>query len=226
MDGTLLAAAASAGLLGSLHCAAMCGPLAIAGCGAAGGGGTPKARSVLGYFGGRLLGYVAAGALVGQLGRHALCVLPMSTIQTIAVVLVAGFALWRAWGLFRPAAAPREPLVELRAGRPRASAWSGFVAGLIPRRGLALGLATAILPCGMLVAAWTLAAGSGGSIEGATVMAVFAAASLPGLVVPIAARRIAEGALRRLPRRAVGAAWCVLALWLAVRPLLSAVHQH
>jgi sulfite exporter TauE/SafE len=78
----------------------------------------------------------------------------------------------------------------------------------------------------MLVAAWTLAAGAGGSLPGAAVMAVFAIASLPGLVVPIAARRIAETALRRLPRRALGAAWCVLAVWLVVRPLLSAVHQH
>jgi hypothetical protein len=51
-------------------------------------------------------------------------------------------------------------------------------------------------------------------------MAVFSLATLPGLVAPLAGKRLLASALGRLPARAVGLAWCALAAWIAARPLL------
>jgi uncharacterized protein len=209
----LLAAAAVTGLLGSLHCAAMCGPLALGGCVA---GGRLQPRSTLGYFGGRLVSYACVGALLGHMGRHALCILPMSTVQAIALGAVALGAALRGIRLLRPAGAR-----PVRLGRSRPSS----VAALWPRRGLAMGIATGLLPCGLLLSAWLLAAGAAGALAGAAVMALFALVTAPGLVVTLVGRRLAQSMLARLPSWAHGAAWCALAAWIALRPLLVALHH-
>jgi len=53
-------------------------------------------------------------------------------------------------------------------------------------------------------------------------MAVFSLATLPGLLVPLAGRSLLQRVVDRLPRSAFGLAWCALAAWIAVRPLLVA----
>lgn len=192
------------GLVGSLHCAAMCGPLALAG---------PPA----GYLAGRFLSYMSIGALLGAIGEHALCRLPMQHVQLASVVLVAAFAIWRAVAsLRRPRAAP----VQLGKRRPPLL---GRILSRLPRRGIALGLATGILPCGMLLPAWTLAMGSGGAAPGALVMAAFAVGTLPGLLGPLVARRLVR---IRIPPALQAASWSALALWVLARPFLAAVHAH
>src|SRR5262249_4987718 len=190
-----LATAAAAGLAGSLHCAAMCGPLAAA------------ARGRARYQVGRLASYGAAGAIMGALGEHALCALPVGTVQTVTLLLVAAFAIAR--GVSPMVAAGAARLVPLR----RPGVWTRLVRRL-PRGGLGLGAATGFLPCGMLVPAWILAAGSGGTGEGALTMAAFWAGTLPGLLVPA----LAGAGLRRLGVRVAPAvqavAWGLLAVWL------------
>jgi sulfite exporter TauE/SafE len=207
----LLVAAASAGLVGSLHCAAMCGPLAIAGC--------QGRRAAVGYFAGRLVSYATIGALLGHVGSHALCFLPMRTVQSVTLVLAAGFAAWRAWVHWRGRRGGPDPGL-VRLGRPPRRS---LLAAVLPVRGLGLGLATGFLPCGMLLPAWTLAMGSGSAGGGAAVMAMFSVATLPGLIVPLLGRALLR---RPLPPAACAAAWATLALWLALRPLFDAVHQH
>ena len=219
---TALAAALATGVVGSVHCAAMCGPLAVAGCTRA----NRIARAdAAGYFAGRFVSYALAGAVLGQLGAHALCRLPVGAAQAVATVAVALAAAWRGVVLLRqrrPRAAPRLP----PAPRPAAARADAWLLSLFPRRGLGLGLATGVLPCGMLLTGWTLAASSGSGPGGALVMATFSLATLPGLLAPLAGRRIVQRALDRLPAAAYGAAWLVLAAWLAARPLLSTVHHH
>jgi sulfite exporter TauE/SafE len=211
----VLTAALAAGLLGSLHCTVMCGPVAVAGCRR---DGRTSARAIAGYLGGRFASYAAFGAAFGLLGEHALCVLPLGTVQAIALSLLAAFALHRGVRLLVPA---RPRPVAIR--RPTAFArLSARVAAVWPRRGLALGLATGFLPCGMLLPAWALAAGSGSAPAGALTMIAFAAATAPALVLPLAGGKL----LRRVPARAQGAAWCALAIWVALRPLLMAAHHH
>jgi sulfite exporter TauE/SafE len=221
VDGAVFTALA-AGALGSAHCAAMCGPLAVAGCSRGRGVAT---RDAAGYFGGRLVAYATVGAVLGHLGRHALCILPMAALETVAIAAVAIAAAYRGVWLLRPPSPPK--LVPLR-GKPRGL--FALLADLWPRRGIGLGLATAVMPCSLLVPAWALAAGTASAASGALVMAAFSVATLPGLLVPLAGRQLLQRATTGLPRaahgqrssaeRLGGLAWCVLAAWIAVRPLL------
>ncbi|MEP7123083.1 MAG: sulfite exporter TauE/SafE family protein [Byssovorax sp.] len=220
--------ALATGVLGSAHCAAMCGPLAVAGCSA---GDTLSPRRVAGYFVGRAVAYTTVGAVLGHLGRHALCVLPMAALEGVAVALVAGAAAYRGITLLRRKA--RTPaLVQLHGQRrgasgARATTIVGLVAQLLPRRGLGLGLATGVLPCGLLLPAWALAAGTASAPAGAAVMALFSLATLPGLLVPLAGRRLLQRMTARLPASTYGVAWCALSLWILARPLLRATgHCH
>jgi sulfite exporter TauE/SafE len=210
----VIVTAAATGLVGTLHCATMCGPLAVAG--AAGGRGPA-------YLGGRFLSYAAVGAIFGIIGEHAMCVLPVDQAQLVAVGMVALFAAWRAFRALRP---PRPAGARPVAVGKRRVPLLTRVLSRLPRNGLGLGLATGILPCGMLIPAWTLAMGAGSAAGGAAVMLAFAAGSLPGLLVPILAGGLARRWVARISPRVQAAAWGLLAVAVAVRPLLGAVHHH
>jgi hypothetical protein len=209
----LLVAAFTTGLAGSVHCAAMCGPLA---CAAAG---QRPLRSGAIYALGRLLGYAAVGAIFGLVGQHTLCKLPLDRIASWLGWGLAGVAILMAYRRLRPAK-------PIQLGRRRVPLAARLFA-ILPRRPIAFGLATALLPCGMLLPAWGLAALADSAAGGALVMAVFSLASLPGLLVPLA--------LAPLGRRLAGARpwvlsamWLGLAVWLVVRqlPVFAAVHHH
>ncbi len=212
------------GLLGSIHCAAMCAPLVVAGCTR---DGRVDRGEALGYFGGRILSYAAIGALLGHLGQHALCILPVGTVQAIAVGVVAVAAAARGIALLRRPArdVAGEPIVKLGT-KPRGPSLVASIASYLPRRGAPLGVATGIMPCGMLLPAWALAAGTAAAPSGALVMAAFAIATAPGLLLPLAGRRLLARAAARLPAAAQAAAWGLLALYVALRPLLATAHHH
>jgi len=217
-----LAAAAAAGFLGSLHCAAMCGPLAVA---AAAPGGHVDVSATGSYLAGRFASYAAVGALMGLIGAHALCILPTTWATWLAAVLVAGLAGWRGVSLLVRGRGRAAATVPLRVRPPRRTFTARLLA-LVPRRAGALGLVTGVLPCGMLLPAWALAAASARPELGALVMIVFAAASTPGLLLPLLGRRALARFAARLPASAPGIAWCMLAAWIALRPFLGSVHHH
>jgi len=212
--------ALAAGLAASVHCAAMCGPLVVAGCTR---GAALDRGATAGYFGARVLGYAAVGAVMGHLGQSALAVLPVSVVQSVALGVVAAGAAIRGIGMLRR---PRtSPLVALRRApaRPlsRGSAVAAAVAALLPRRGAPLGALTALLPCGMLVSAWLLAASTARPLSGSMVMLLFALASSVGLLGPLLARQLAARALAHMPRWVFGVAWCALAVFVALRPMIA-----
>ncbi len=214
--------ALATGALGSVHCAAMCGPLAVAGCGGKDG---LSARRTTGYLVGRTFAYGTVGAVLGHLGHHALCILPMAVLEGIAITAVAGAAAYRGFTLLRPKKVHAARLIQL--GARRSSSILGLVAELLPRRGLGLGLATGIMPCGLLLPAWALAAGTATATSGALVMTIFSFATLPGLLVPLVGRRVFQQQIARLPGHVYGLGWLALALWIAARPLLRATgHCH
>ena len=202
----LLLVALGTGLVGTIHCAAMCGPLVAA------------SRGGVSYFAGRLLSYATVGAIMGAIGQHALCLLPVERVQHVAVGLVAAFAAWKAVSALRRPRPPR----PLPLGRRRPSLLARVFAH-VPRRGFGLGLATGILPCGMLVPAWTLAMSSGDALSGAAIMAAFFTGSAPGLLAPLVAGRWLA---TRVPRAVQAGAWTALALWTLARPLLAVIHHH
>jgi len=209
-------AALALGLLGSFHCALMCGPLLAAGCAREG----RRGRALLGYLGGRLASYAFAGAIFGALGARAAHRFSASSIQTVALLAFAALALLKGFKLLFADRA-RPPLVAIRRSAP--SPGLRLLASLVPRRALPLGLLTGALPCGLLAGAWILAASTGDPLGGAMLMLAFSIATAPGL---LASLLLALPALRRRWSPSwQGALWCALALFVGLRPLLDhAVH--
>ncbi|RME48814.1 MAG: sulfite exporter TauE/SafE family protein, partial [Deltaproteobacteria bacterium] len=170
----------------------------------------------VGYLLSRAFGYLFMGAVMGHLGMGAMRLLPIPAIRGLALLLVGGGALWKGLSLLVPA-------FFHRIGRPARlrGLEVGWFLDRLPKRGIGLGLVTAILPCGMLMAAWMLAIATGDPLRGALVMLLFATASLPGLLLPLLLRRWIAW---NFSPRAQGVAWCLLALWLMMRPFLGMFH--
>jgi sulfite exporter TauE/SafE len=168
MSATLAATALVMGLAGGPHCTAMCGA-ACAGVASAGGRRKGTAWS---FQAGRLAGYATAGALaaaavesLGWLTTQTQALRPVWTLFHVAVL---------AWGLMLLALA-RQPMWVSDAGR---AAWSRLrpVAGT--RSGaFAAGALWAFMPCGLLYSALLVASLSGGPLDGALAMALFAIGS-------------------------------------------------
>jgi hypothetical protein len=213
----LLGAALVAGLVGSLHCAAMCGPLAIGGCTA---DGRIRPRLAAGYFAGRLVSYALMGALLGSLGGRFAHAAAFVRLQQVALAAVAVGFLWRGVAMLPP---PRDLVALGKRRRPPVWQW---VAPALPRAGLGLGLATGLLPCGMLMAGWMFAAVTASPLGGAALMAAYSIATAPGVAGALLGRRVLQRWLARTPRRVAGIGWVALAAWLALWPLLTSSHHH
>ena len=209
VDGSAtLAALFLAGLLTSLHCAGMCGALLVAA--------TASPLSVSGrrwlppalYNLARIAGYSAVGAAAGSIGR----ILPAGPAFRGGVQVVAGAAmLLLALNLLGVVRLPRIPRGFCKSpSLPPRSAGAG--------RAAALGLATALMPCGPLQAMQLWALGSGSAARGALGMACFGLGTAPLLFVFGAAAAVF--ARRRAILASVAAAiMAVLALGMVARGL-------
>ena len=157
------------GLVGGPHCLAMCG----AACGGViRGVGAKPVRGMWTFQGGRLLGYSLAGAAAGLavqsfawLSSHTAALRPAWTLFHLAVL---------AWGLMLMAQARQPQWVE-SAGR---SVWQK-IRPLAQRPGglVVTGALWTFMPCGLLYSALLVASLSGGALEGALSMALFAIGS-------------------------------------------------
>lgn len=165
------AAAFVAGLVTSLHCAGMCGPLACMMAPAKDDSADPFMVASA-YHGARLAGYTMLGAVAGGLGR-----LPFSLSGTTATgilpwVMVAFFLIV---GLRLEKRLPRLPLLtrlqwKLQAalrGRSRL------------RVAAAMGAATPLLPCGPLYFLIAMSAFAGSAVRGAEFMLAFGLGTAP-----------------------------------------------
>lgn len=144
-------AAFAAGLATSLHCAAMCGPLACA----------VRAEPVR-YHASRFVAYVLAGLLAGALGQGTLGLLhstPLRLAPWAMVVVLLGLAL----GLEKRLPAPKWLTRLLLRARLRHS----------------LGFLTPLLPCGPLWLMLGVAAVSASAVRGALLLGCFVAGTIP-----------------------------------------------
>lgn len=171
-----------ASVLGSLHCAAMCGAIATVVGTAHGEGG--RWRRLLAYHGGRGLAYVGLGAIAGTAGagidRAALATSGAHDVARIAMgatllifALRPLFARWRA----------RSGTVPLRRGPARTAGW--LARALANRRGpgcASVGLLTGAMPCGWLWSFALAAAATASPGTGALVMLAFWLGTLPSLL--------------------------------------------
>ena len=160
-----------AGLVTSLHCAGMCGPLACALMPATRDDADPQVVSTA-YHLTRLLSYAVLGALAGGVGRLPLWLLGESVVRLLPWLLVLFFvavALRLDQRLPRPLALARAHgwlSTHLR-GRSRVAAAAG------------IGLATPLLPCGPLYFLLSLALLSGSALRGAEILLAFGLGTVP-----------------------------------------------
>jgi sulfite exporter TauE/SafE len=165
------AAAFVAGLVTSLHCAGMCGPLACALMPARGERSEPQLVSTV-YHLTRLASYATLGALAGGLGRAPLTWVSQSALRWLPWVLVLIFvALGLRWDRHLPKiAALGRCTWKLQAwlrGRSRVQAAA------------ALGLATPLLPCGPLYFVVGLSLLAGSALRGVEMMLAFGLGTVP-----------------------------------------------
>jgi len=220
-----LAAAATVGLLGGVHCVGMCSGFAAAmtlgmGPGTAAFG--ARELALLGaYNAGRVLSYTLAGALAGALGMAAADLVPVHAVRTAmalaAALLVMALGLhlagwWRAtrhlerlgaglWRRLRPRMARLLPVSGLRAA-------------------LLLGLLWGGVPCGLVytVLAWALA--SADPVAGAGLMAAFGLGTLPNLMaLGVAGAWVRRATARPLVRRLAGLLVLGWGAWMAAAAL-------
>ncbi len=222
----LVGSVLAASLLGSAHCAGMCGGFVCF----YSADGRARTRAHVAYHGGRLLSYVALGLLAGAIGAgvtHAGALVGVARGATIVagalMVLWGGARLLEAFGVKWSAGLGRG---AAGAGGPVAAALRGVAKRPPIERAFVLGLATTLLPCGWLYAFVATAAGTGAPLPGALVMAVFWAGTLPALAAVGLVARGAFGPLsRRLPALTALAVLVLGALTLAGRldaPAVSA----
>lgn len=188
----------AASLLGSLHCAGMCGGLVCFFS-------NPSQRqrqwtSHTAYHGGRLVSYLllggAAGALGSGLDRLGVLGGVGRLAGTAAGVLMIGWGLAQLWttgrrrALTPDSAAGRwiTPILTRLGSKPP-----------VVRAGL-LGLLTTMIPCGWLYGYGAVAAGTGSVSGGAMVMAAFWLGTVPALAaVGIVTSRLAGVTRQRVP---------------------------
>jgi hypothetical protein len=175
IDLLVLAAAALTGLLGGVHCVAMCGGIATT----LGGTAAKGFPSALALNLGRVLGYTLAGALVGGLGGGLLQLArieglaqSLRTLVGVVMLVAAARLLWPR--RFHLLATPGAGLWRwLQPLRERVMAVKG------PLRPLLLGALWGWLPCGLsttvLVAAWLEAS----ALHGGLLMLAFGLGTLP-----------------------------------------------
>ena len=158
------------GFVGSLHCAGMCGPLAIA-VPVIGEGRRARVVSRLLYNSGRVITYVLLGLVAGALGRSFVLAGFQRWVSVVAgVAIIAGLLVslkWSADGL-------------IGVGVVRLKRWFGRA---LQRRthgaNFTLGLLNGLLPCGLVYVAATAAIGTGHVANGALYMLAFGLGTLP-----------------------------------------------
>lgn len=212
----LIVSALVAGVIGSVHCAGMCGGIVGALTVASGAAArsipihaTQSARSralalPLAYNAGRIVSYGIAGAFVGGLGNIAGAGvdngwLGDANLNFIGRIIAGSFmialgfyltAWWRGLAVLEDVGAKLWRRLE------------PYGRALLPprnrRQGFALGLLWGWLPCGMVYTALAGALASGDAIRGALTMLAFGAGTLPMLLgLSIGARGAWLAQLRR-----------------------------
>jgi hypothetical protein len=179
------------GLVSSLHCVQMCGPIVLSyslASGQPGGTGTPGpgryfALGHLAYNAGRIVTYTALGALAGLAGG-AMGMLGRLAGATSLAAMVGGGLMVIA-GLFMLGIIPTAALAGTNIFR-LSSGFLRWVGGLLTTPKVAkrflLGLALGFLPCGLIYAALLRSLATGTALWGAAAMLAFGLGTAGALI--------------------------------------------
>ena len=198
------------GLLGSLHCAAMCGPLMLALPGLPGGAGRFIAGRII-YQLGRVATYCLLGVLAGFVGKSIfLAGLQRWLSIALGVAVLVGFFISKK-------VAVSAPVVRLVAKLKTA------MSAQLQRRSFSsltlLGMLNGLLPCGLVYVALAGAAVDGAIGKSVGYMALFGLGTMPTLLAISLSGRMFPVELRLKLRGAIPVGVCVLAALLILRGL-------
>jgi len=229
IDLTVLVAALLTGLLGGLHCAAMCGGIAT---GLSASLPRPGLGTAVALNGGRILGYTAAGAIVGGFGGGLLALARSDGLATGLRVAMGAVLLVAALRLLWPA---RLGFVT-RGGQWFWERLRPLQARVVPAAGplrpWVIGLFWGWLPCGLsttlLAAAWLEAS----ALHGALLMLAFGSGTLATMLPVTWSGARLGGLLKQRGWRLAGAAVIAVAgivtmagPWLAAQPAIHDILQ-
>lgn len=198
------------GLVGSLHCAGMCGPLVLA---------LPRGTKSfsgflvgrLAYNAGRVITYCMLGMIFGLVGRTLL----MAGVQRwtsiiLGLLLLLSLFSSRKLSLLRPVTA----LIEALKVRMSALLRQRSVSSLA-----LLGLLNGLLPCGLVYVACAGATATGGVLAGILYMAAFGLGTVPMILGIGVSGHLIPLALRIQLRKAIPVSIFLLASLLILRGL-------
>lgn len=198
------------GIVGSVHCAGMCGPLAMA-LPATGGNSVSFAVGRVAYNFGRILTYCTLGILFGAVGKSFV----MAGVQrwvsiALGVMLLAGLIGSRRLSSWAP-------LIRF------VNRLKGSMAGMLRQRSflslLLLGALNGLLPCGLVYVAAAGATAAGTIESGAAFMAAFGLGTVPMLLAIGVSGRLIPISFRLKLARAIPASVFLLAVLLILRGL-------
>lgn len=173
---TFLLAAISIGLLGSLHCVGMCGPIALA-LPVQGKSQSARFVSILIYNSGRIITYAALGALFGLIGQG----FAIFGLQQILSIVLGSLILI---AVLLPSVLPAKNVFTSKFHN-----WFNHLKSslsyLFTKRSqsalFSIGLLNGLLPCGLIYMAMAGALASGSVINGMLFMAVFGLGTVPAM---------------------------------------------
>lgn len=184
MTGSLVVPVVAASLVGSFHCAGMCGGFVAFYAGGDASTGKRRALAHVAYHGGRLATYTTLGVFGGALGAAVDLAGRAAGVGRVAGVLAGSVMIGWGLALLLAAAGVRVPRLSLpRALHARVARTVGALRGKPPVvRALLIGLSSTLLPCGWLYAFAVTAAGTGSALGGAAVMIAFWLGTVPMLL--------------------------------------------
>jgi len=151
------------GLMTSVHCVGMCGPLACTACQRSGSCSVSQSASI--YQGGRLFSYTMVGMIAGAIGGSLATWLPPQTTQVLFWTIGIGLiVLSLGWIFGWKPQLPGNLRLPFAAGRS-APGW--------------IGVATPLIPCGPLYMIFTVCALTGSPVRGAALALAFGLGTLP-----------------------------------------------
>jgi sulfite exporter TauE/SafE len=210
----MITAAFMIGLLGSLHCLGMCGPIALA---------LPvrttnrliKLYKYLVYNFGRILTYASLGLIIGFVGRgFAIAGLQEIISISTGVLIIASVAI-----IHNPL---NSKFLNRYTATIKASLKSAFQI-YFKRTGIfslfILGVLNGLLPCGMVYMAMLGALATGSSIAGAGFMAAFGLGTVPMMLSVSLMGNIISERVKSIFLRATPILACMIGVLLIVRGL-------
>lgn len=212
MDSLLLSALIT-GLIGSLHCLGMCGPIALM---LPQGSSSPVAFlcNRLLYNLGRIITYSFLGAICGLLG-HLVALAGFQ--QTLSIVIGMIILL----GIFLPGKIVRRfspsPIINL-SDKIR-GLWSRLLNSHRLGSLFIIGLLNGFLPCGLLYVALAAAATTGNMLRGILYMALFGFGTVPLMLAFSLFGGMLPAGMRKLTSRLLPAGAVLIALLLILRGL-------